>query len=125
MIHSSFLLHSLSEVIITTVYFYLFGNAEWGETEEGEVSTRVRTMKTSLLSKLIEKMMVDISVESNFNRSPDLDLHIVPLNPAYKPCSKTIMPNMTVQKLKMLLKRMLKVTAPIKDVKVISSRVST
>jgi len=49
-------------------------------------------------------------------------LQLIPQDPSFKSCSKKIMPNMSVQKLKMFLQRVFKVSASISDVKLVSAR---
>jgi len=70
-----------------------------GESQDGEVSTGGKTMKTKLIN-----------------------LEFIPEDSSYKPYSKQLMPNMTVQKLKMLLQRNFKLRSSRITIKVVSTR---
>ncbi|CAL8111818.1 unnamed protein product [Orchesella dallaii] len=72
---------------------------KWGQSEVGETSTVVKTMKSSLIN-----------------------VTLVPQIPSQKPCAKKVVPTMTVQKLKAFVQRVFKETEPPTKITAVSSR---
>lgn len=58
------------------------------------------------------------------NESGSIALELISEGSNTKPCLKKIMPNMTVQKLKMLLQNIFKKSIPVSSLEVVSSQVS-
>ncbi|ODN00842.1 Tubulin-specific chaperone E [Orchesella cincta] len=72
---------------------------KWGQSEAGETSTVVKTMKSSLIN-----------------------VTLVPQISSLKPCSKKVVPTMTVQKLKAFVQRVYKENEPPTKITAVSSR---